>query len=377
VRVPAFVPLAAIAVLAVLAALSGCGGASRRATAPPPSLPARTYEMGFSAFPPRLTEASLIANFNVWSLRSDAAILHVTPEWGALLAGYDPDTIVRAVHLPLADLYRSRGLAITVTLDATDGLDRAAEAPALRDLGRSLAEPAIQQLYREYAVAMWNHLRPGHIALAAEVNLIRAAAPPAVYVAVRQVANDAVADLRAAGCTAKLSVSIQNEVVWGGLGGSGYVGLATDLADFPFMEELLISSYPYLGGYAVPEDVPLDYFSRPGTEAGLPVRIVEGGWASTPVPGVDSSPEEQARYVRRLVALLDSARAEAVFQLNFADFDLDSFPGPVPPNLPLFVTIGFVTEDLVPKPALAAWDSAFARPRVAPGPTPMGTFGRR
>ena len=50
-----------------------------------------------------------------------------------------------------------------------------------------------------------------------------------------------------------------------------------------------------------------------------------------------------------------------MFQLNFSDIDLDSFPAPYPPNLPLFVTIGLVTEDLAPKPALMVWDKIFAR----------------
>lgn len=351
------------AALAIVAGAGSCSSKRRSPNAPQP-LPPRSYEMGFSAFPPRLTTADVLANFDIWSRYSDAAILHVTPEWDALLAGIDPDTIVVAVHVPLVDLFRSRGLSITLTLDATDGLDRAAEAPALVAAGRSLTEPAIQQLYRAYALAMWRQIQPGHITLAAEVNLIRLAAPAALYTAVRQVANDAADDLRAAGCTAKLSASIQNEVVWGGLGAGTYVGLATDIGDFPFMEELTLSSYPYLGGFPTPEDIPLDYYARPGGEAGLPVRIVEGGWASESVPGVPSSPAEQARYVRRHEALLDSAYAEAVFQLNFADFDLAAFPGPIPPNLPLFVTIGFVNAQYVPKPALAAWDSVYARPRT-------------
>jgi hypothetical protein len=321
--------------------------------------------MGFSPVPPKLTVQSVIDNFAMWSRRADAAILHVTPEWPALLAGTDPDTIVRAVHLPLANAFRARGMTLTVTLDATDGLDRSAESPALRDSSRSLAEPAIQQLYRRYAVAMWRQLHPEHLALAAEVNLIRVAAPAPLYAAVRQVANDAAGDLRAAGCTAVLSVSIQNEVVWGRFGSAGYAGLATDLADFPFMQELPLSTYPYLGGFEEPEDVPLDYYARPGQDAGLPVRIVEGGWASEAVPGHPSSRAEQARYIRRQAMLLDSARANAVFQLSFADFDVSTFPPPVPPNLSLFTTLGLADTGLAAKPALAVWDSTFARPLAA------------
>ena len=60
-------------------------------------------------------------------------------------------------------------------------------------------EPAVQAVYRSYVLAAARKLNPEFIGLAAETNLIRAAAPPAVYAAVVRAANDAAADLRAAG----------------------------------------------------------------------------------------------------------------------------------------------------------------------------------
>ena len=44
-----------------------------------------------------------------------------------------------------------------------------------------------------------------------------------------------------------------------------------------------------------------------------------------------------------------------------ADIDMAAFPGPPPPNLPLFTRIGLVDAQFKPKPALAAWDGVFAR----------------
>jgi hypothetical protein len=51
-----------------------------------------------------------------------------------------------------------------------------------------------------------------------------------------------------------------------------------------------------------------------------------------------------------------------MYQLTFTDLDLASFP-PQPPGsiLPLFAALGVVTADLAPRPALAVYDSAFAR----------------
>jgi hypothetical protein len=62
--------------------------------------------------------------------------------------------------------------------------------------------------------------------------------------------------------------------------------------------------------------------------------------------------------------MLGRARATAVFQLLFTDLDLATFPVPPGSVLPLFAHTGLVDVDLQPKPALAAWDEAFARPRT-------------
>ena len=91
--------------------------------------------------------------------------------------------------------------------------------------------------------------------------------------------------------------------------------------------------------------------------------VVEGGWTSASVGGVTSNPEKQARWIGRQMRLLDEARALFVFQLTFTDLDLAGVPLPPGSILPLFAALGLVDAALTPKPALAAWDAAFARPR--------------
>ena len=77
-----------------------------------------------------------------------------------------------------------------------------------------------------------------------------------------------------------------------------------------------------------------------------------------------SSPDVQARWIRREPALLAAAHARAWFQLTFTDLGA-SITVTEPPNsiLPLFASLGLVDTLLVPKPALGPWDSTFARPR--------------
>jgi len=324
---------------------------------------ARTFRMGFSAVPPKLEVQSAIATINMWSTRGDAALLALTPPWKAMLADTNPAVIIRREQTDLVNFYRSKGMQVVAMIDATDGLSRDKEATELVAAGRSIKEPAIQALYREYVMAVDSILHPDYLALAMETNLIRALAPADVYDAVRVMTNATATALHNGGSHAKLYVSVQVETAWGRLPATGsYVGISADLHDFPFIEALGLSSYPYLGGFAQPEDVPLDYYKRLADDAKLPVLVVEGGWSSASVPGASSSPDKQARYIARQMALLDTARAIGVFQITFTDIDLASWNLPSGSILPLFAYLGLVTADFTPKPALMPWDAAFARP---------------
>jgi hypothetical protein len=138
-----------------------------------------------------------------------------------------------------------------------------------------------------------------------------------------------------------------------------YQGVERDFADFPFMQALGLSSYPYFV-FADPDQVPLDYYSRLPNGRTLPVMVVEGGWTSGAAGEITSSPDKQTRYLRRQAKMLDSARASAVFQLTFTDLDVPSLGLPPGSILPLFAQLGLVDTNLNPKAALTVWDSLFA-----------------
>jgi hypothetical protein len=318
--------------------------------------------MGFSAFPPRPVQGDYLRSLDTWILRADAAILHESVPWAALLSGTPADAAVRALHLQLVQGYKGRGLDVVFTIDCTNGLDRKSEDPALVALGRSIREPEVQQAYRAYALAVASVLQPSHLGLAAETNLVRLSAPRPVYDAVVAMTNAAARDLRAAGYAAPLYVSVQVEVAWGRATGGAFLGIATDLADLPFVSALGLSTYPYLAGFGEPEQLPANYFSRVNASS-LPLLVVEGGWTSANVGGIASSLDTQARWIRRELELAAQAQARHVFQLQFTDIDVAAYGQLPSPQLAPFATIGLVSADLAPKPALAEWDAAFARPR--------------
>jgi hypothetical protein len=322
--------------------------------------------MGFGGLPPKPDLAVAVASLEMWAPRADAAIFHVDPPWKLLLAGGDFRQQITTEYEGLARFYRSRNLTLFVTFDATDGLGRDREARELREAGRSIAEPAVQQLYRAYVRAWVEAIQPSYVGLGAETNLIRLSAPRATYDGLKVMLNAAAADVRGVLPSATLYTTVQVETAWGRLQGTNtYIGIEEDFRDFPFAQVMGLSSYPYLGKYSGPEDVPVEYFSRLLSNRSIPVFVSEGGWSSATVPGVSSSPTLQARYVRRMGAILDRVNAFAYLQLNFADLDLTVFnvPAGYENILSLFARIGFVDSELRAKPALAVWDSLFALPR--------------
>jgi len=354
-----FAPLGRMAVLWVsFAVLAACGGGSG---ASPPPAPTRSWMMGFSVDPPRPTAAAVLQGIDLWSQRAEIAVIHEELPWTDLIAGMTPDAILARDKVQLVAYLRGKGLKLYYMNDLSNGLARGQESATLVALGRSITEPAIQQIYRAYVLAVARTLKPEYLGLAAETNLIRLSAPAPLYAAVVQAANAAAADLSAAGDPAMKMVSVQVETAWGVLGGNGpYAGVEQDFADFPFQQVLGLSSYPYFS-YAQPEAIPPDYYSRLLAGRKVPVMVAEGGWTSASVGTVMSSPDLQARYIARQAQLLDSVSARAVTQLLFADVDLTTVTPPVPANLPLFASIGVTDSNFNPKPALAQWDAQHAK----------------
>jgi len=361
---PTSVRLGRLALLGLAVSLLVAGGlaaCSDSGSPTEPEGPTRSYRMGFSGIPPRADVDLLLAAIDMWSMRADAAIMSYEAPWDSLLAGVALAGYVQRHQLSLAEYYRAKGHEIWVYLDPANGLNRAGESTALVNAGRSITEPEIQAMYVRYATVVDSLVQPEHFGVALETNLIRGVAPAKLYAAIRQLANDTAAAIRARDANVRLSVSVQVDYAWGRLGNTTAQGIGQDFADFPFVDELGLSSYPYLAGFDTPEEIPDDYYSGLLQGHDIRVAVTEGGWPSNTQTEWTSSEDEQRRYIVRQAQLLDQVHAIGLFQLTFTDLDLAAISPPPPATLSYFAHLGLVDVDLNPKLALAAWDSTFAR----------------
>ncbi|HTI11430.1 MAG TPA: hypothetical protein VL832_22810 [Puia sp.] len=335
-----------------------------------PAAPTRTYRMGFQNSAPRPDFSLYIQSLNTWITRADAAMITTEVPWDSLLNGETAEAYVLNNYKGVTDFYRSKNCKLWVYIDPENGLDRSSDALALVASHSSIAQPAIQQIYQRFAFVMDSLLTPDHLGLALETNLIRAAAPDSIYQGIKKAANALVPEIRAFDKKVKFSISTQVDYAWGKLGGGTYLGITQDFADFPFIEELGLSSYPYFS-FEKPEDIPLDYYSKLTAGRSIPVFVSEGGWTSQTITGfsgetINSSPQIQQQYITRQSQLLDNAQAIAVFQLTFTDIDLSSQPPSVPPSIKYFAYLGLVDANFNPRPALSTWDSLYKKP-LKPG----------
>ncbi len=334
------------------------------------SASARSYRIGFANSAPGPDYTLYMQSLNLWPQHSDATIISTEVPWDSLLAGEDPIAYVENDYAGLVSYCRSKHLLIWVYIDPENGLNRASDSDPLVAAGRSIAQTAIQQLYRRFVLVADSILQPDHLGLALETNLIRIAAPDSIYQGVVKAAVAAAADVRAIDGKVPLSVSVQVETAWGKLNGNGtYLGVDQDFADFPFLQELGLSSYPYLG-YTSPGDLPLNYYSQLVTGHLVPVFVSEGGWTSANIPlqngqAIQSSLALQQSYIDRQGQLLDEARAIGLFQLTFTDLSLSGFSATLAAGLQPFAFLGVVDTAFTPKPALEAWDSLFHKPLEA------------
>ena len=324
---------------------------------------ARSYRMGFMSSAPRPDLNLYLQSLSLWTTHSDATIISAEVPWDSLLNGEDPVKFVVDNYVGVVNYCRGMNIKLWVYIDPANGLDRASDAAALVARGKSITQQDIQQVYRRFVVVTDSVLHPDHLGLALETNLIRLESAPALYQGVVQAANGAAADVRVIDPHVPLSVSVQAEAAWGKFSGGSYIGVEQDFKDLPFIQELGISSYPYIS-FSTPADIPLNYYSQLVADHPMPVFVSEGGWTSVSLGqyNIQSSPALQATYIRRQGQLLSQAKGIGLLQLTFTDLDLAGWPASDSAGLIPFAFLGVVDSNFAPKPALTVWDSLRALP---------------
>ncbi len=324
----------------------------------------RTYRLGFQVSAPKADLNMALQALNKWTPISDAAIISAELPWDSLFVGVTEVDYVIHNYKTLVDYYRSKQLKLWIYMDPENGMNRYSNSDKLVAIGKSISQVAVQQKYIRFLYVMDSILQPEHIGFAMETNLIRGLAPDSIYQGVRTVANSCATKIRAFDKKVIMGISIQADYAWGKASNGVYIGIAKDLTDFPFVQEIGISSYPYFFLNS-PTELPVNYYSKIIEGTNLKAFVSEGGWSSRTVPNsMPTTPQLQSDYIARQNTLLNNANATALFQLTFTDIDLTGLPAGTPANINQFAYIGMVDSVLSAKPALKSWSNLYAKQYV-------------
>lgn len=355
----------ATALTLATACLASCGDGTGTGTEPDPDLDgtvSRAYAMGWAPGAPRPEEALLLAVIDSMARVSDVTIIQQPVPWPQLLAGTAMDELV-AERVAVAQFLKAKGMEVIFLVDPLDGLDRTKEAPELVAAGRSLLDPEIRALHEQWVRTIAREVRPAWLGLASEINTLAARGDPALYAELRDLVDTLAPQVREISPATRVFVSFQADEANGTLVDPIIDHFAL-IDDFD-IDGLGLSSYPVFA-FDHPEDVPLNYFDGFDAATELPLLMVEGGWSSENVPWAMGSPQEQVAFVERYAELLDRVEAVAWVMLTFTDLDIATFG--LPPGrahgLSNFSRMGILDVDLRRKPAYAAWEAAFQRPRA-------------
>ncbi len=107
-----------------------------------------------------------------------------------------------------------------------------------------------------------------------------------------------------------------------------------------------ISSYPQLGGFRKPSDIPPDYYDQLRKHTKLPIVFTEIGWTTASSHG--GSAESQAEFLRRFENM--TAKLDLLLVNHFFLYDNEAFGE-------FFSRMGLLDGNGTPRPAYAVWRS--------------------
>jgi len=361
-------PVAVLAALLVLST-SGCSSHKHTATQPTAAAATRPYQLAFTPWPAELNDASFEEALGFCGAHGDVVAHHLDNgvPWDSALAGRPPEAalIENLIHRRDRTLalgcksYVAIGLLSAARDSIAGGWGGAPRPPAIA-AEPDFANPAVRHALRWWCAYVAMLMLPDRCAVGIEINDYLAA-QPADWDSLRTLYSSIYDTLKTLRPAMQVFPTWQLQTLADGGQWGAMAALGTR------MDAIALSSYPALStSERLPSQFPTDYLGRARTLPGLalkPLLVSETGYADSTFAPWDwpGSSKLQADYLRWLLHQADSLRIEQVTW--FFPSDAWAVYDAQPSALNAFFSpMGLRRRDLTPKPALAIWDSALARP---------------
>lgn len=280
--------------VALACVLGACGGGEDSDTTPPPASPARSFWLGFSAWPWDATQAAVDWTWAAVRAEGDLVSHHLEEgvPWPAAATGIN--AAYPATYQALIDTHRRQGeglrhlVSINPLNVGRDGLALLRGEQVTQPLpppwaGAALNSPEVKLAYANYALRMSAELSPDVLLTGIEVNLL-VEKNPALWPAFVELQCHVYGAVKAARPSLPVGVSLFALALlpeW-----SAEYDLAQQqqalAALAPCVDVVAWSVYPYMSTLLA-DTLPADFFSRfvarlPASLQGKPMGISESGY---------------------------------------------------------------------------------------------------
>lgn len=322
---------------------------------------------GFFPTPPEISIEAVVNTMRAISEHADVALFQQEIPWSDLATNPDAESKKVDDLRNMVQFAVGNRLEPIFVVDPLDGLNRRnfqGLPPELAD--GDFGTPEIRSAYTNYALRLVREFHPRYLGLASEINTYMDAHPDDVENFI-SLYRETYTAIKAESPETMVFVTFQ----WDDLNNLGLFNEGTEYeikweqveAFEPQLDLWVISSYPCFF-FDRAADVPADYYTPLLTHTNKPLAVAEGGCSSVPLTVQRGSEQDQIDYLHKIDDQLGGQRLDFWIYLIYNDLNMDSFAGAMEEQgagegvetLSYFASLGLVTVDGTPKPALEVWD---------------------
>jgi hypothetical protein len=361
------------AILLVSLACEAVAPASTPTTFPTPEK--SVFDSGKTAygFFPSPSEVSTESIFNLYKIfddHADVVLYQNEIPWSDFVDSPDANSKKIDDLRGQMVLARQYGLEGIFVVDPLNGLNRREFYHLPFGWKASFKNPKVRSAFTNYTLRIVREFQPYYLGLASEINTY-ADAHPEDFPNYLSLYRDVYAAVKAEAPETQIFVTFQ----WEDLNNlfpqpdedAAPLGqIKWDLVEAfePELDLWVISSYPYIT-FGSADQIPADYYTPLLTRTDKPLAVAEGGWISEDFQHIKATPEDQVGYLNAIHDQI-GPRLDFWIYLLAQDLNLESYrkliKGRDLETLGFFTTVGMITTDGTPKPALDVWDSYRSQP---------------
>ncbi len=255
------------------------------------------------------------------------------------------------------DRARKEGMQTYIAIEPFNGDRTAVRLPkGWKGPAPNVGDKKWQELYRSYILGLVKRHRPDYLNPAVESNMYYGNHPED-WENFRAFFSSLYREVKAVNAATRVFSSYQYEVLRGEFAGKKS-SPQWELFDRKALQQDLVSITTYPNFLKPPYDadgVPADYFQDLKGRSKLPLFVAEVGFYSGGDIRPASTPNNQARFIRRLPDLFAGLNVDTVCWINIADLPDIPALAPLKKILPQFFSLGLFDDRLKAKPSWDAW----------------------